>query len=211
MAELTLYVGSSWTCPWAFHAMVALEEKALPYKLEVIPSPMTPTHRADLQQRSVLGGLPVLAHGDLWLSESLAISEYLAESFPTPAFPRLFPAHLGDRGRARQIMSFLRTSLAALKEDRPTSSVFQRPTMRPLTEGGRADATELLRVASALIKPGQTTLFAAWCIADIDLGLALMRLIVNQDAVPDHLIKYALAQWDRRSVRRYVAHLPTTR
>ncbi|MBA3819422.1 MAG: glutathione transferase [Deltaproteobacteria bacterium] len=210
MAELTLYVGSSWTCPWTFHAMVALEEKSLSYKLEVVPSPLSATRRAELQQRSVLGSLPVLVDSELWLSESLAISEYLAEAFPTPAYPRLFPAHLGDRARARQVMSFLRTSLAALKEDRPTSSVFQRPTMRPLTEQGRADATELLRVAVALIKPGQTTLFAAWCIADIDLGLALMRLIANQDAVPDHLIKYALAQWDRRSVRRYIAHLPTT-
>ena len=33
--ELTLYAESSWMSPWVFHAMIALEEKNLPYKLTV--------------------------------------------------------------------------------------------------------------------------------------------------------------------------------
>jgi glutathione S-transferase len=207
-ADLVLYAESSWMSPWVFHAMVALEEKQLAYKLEVVPLPIPPAQREQLQSKAVIGKVPILVHGDAWISESLAISEYLAERFPVPDHPRLFPADLVERARARQVMSMLRTSLMALREDRPTSSVFGRPTVMPLSDKGRLDAAELVRVATALIRPGKT-MFAEWSIADADMALALMRLIASQDDVPPHLIEYARAQWDRRSVRRYIAHLPT--
>lgn len=208
--DLTLYAESSWMSPWVFHAMVALEEKNLPYKLTVYSMPLTTAQRTTLQGHAVLGKVPALQHGDLYITESLAISEYLAERFPFPTSPRLFPADLGLRARSRQVMSFLRTSLFALREERPTSSVFGRPTIKGMSDKGKADAAELLRVAEALIKPKATTMFDEYCIADSDLALCLMRLIANEDPVPSHIVDYALAQFDRRSVKRYIAHLPTT-
>src|SRR4051794_30092570 len=107
---LTLYAESSWMSPWVFHAMVALEEKRLPYKLEVVSLPITGAVAAKLQAKAIIAKVPILAHGERWISESLAISEYLAETFPIPDHPRLFPADYGDRARARQIMMYLRTS-----------------------------------------------------------------------------------------------------
>jgi glutathione S-transferase len=209
-SALTLYGESTWLSPWVFHAMVAIEEKQLQYKLEVVSFPMSPAKKAELVAASVFGKVPILVHGDAWITESLAISEYLAETFPAPGHPRLFPADLAKRARARQIMSYLRTGLFALREDRPTSTVFGRPTMTPLSDKGKAEAAELVRIAAAVVAPGNTNLFAEWCIADADLSLMLMRLIANQDPLPSHLIDYALAQWDRKSVRRYIAHLPTS-
>ena len=208
--DLTLYVDSNWMSPWAFHALVALEEKQLAYKLVATALPIPEPLRSELEPKAILAKVPLLVHGGLWLTESLAISEYLAETFPTPGQPRLFPADLAERARARQVMSWLRTSLMALRNDRPTSSVFGRPTVRPMTEKGKEDAAELLRVATALVPPKATQMFKDWSIADIDLSLALMRMIASQDHVPEHLIHYALAQWDRRSVKRYLAHVPTT-
>lgn len=209
--DLTLYAESSWVSPWVFHAMVALEEKQLAYKLEVASLPFADDTRAMLQRRAVIAKVPILVHGDLWVSESLAISEYLAETFPAPDHPRLFPAHLGERARARQLMMYLRTSLFALREARPTSSVFSRPTSRAMPEPAREEAAELERIALAVIPEGRTTLFAEWCIADCDLALALMRLIANQDPLDHRLVDYATAQFDRKSVRRFIAHLPTAR
>ena len=210
MSDLTLYGETGWVSPWVFHAMVALEEKKLPYTLELVPLPIPADKASELAAKAIIGKVPILVHGDVWISESLAISEYLAETFPAPANPRLFPANLVHRARARQIMSMLRTGLFGLREDRPTSSVFGRPTTTPLTDKGKADAAELIRVASALVKPGKTSMFDEWCIADTDLALALMRLVANQDPLPEHLIEYAVANWERRSVRRYIAHIPTS-
>lgn len=208
MADLILYGETGWVSPWVFHVMVALEEKRLPYRLELVPLPIPPEIQATLRARSILGKVPVLVHGDHWLSESLAISEYLAETFPAPAHSRLFPADLAERARARQIMSMLRTSLFGLREDRPTSSVFGPVPgdPRPLSTKGRAEADELIRIARAVVPEGQTTMFASWCLADADLALALMRLVANRDDVPAHLAAYARTNWARPSVATYLAH-----
>ena len=206
--DLTLYAESTWDSPWVFHAMVALEEKGLPYALEVLALPRPPDHKAELQRKAVLHKVPILVHGDLWLTESLAISEYLAERYPAPGHPRLFPADLVQRARARQIMSALRTSFFALREARPTSSFFGKPAPKPMSDKAKAEADELVRIASALIRPGATSLFDAWCIADADLALALMRLVSCGDPVPRELAEYTAAQWARASVQKFVSHVP---
>ena len=201
---LVLYGESSWVSPWVFHVMTALEEKQLPYTLELLPLPIPPDQKAKLAAHSLIGKVPVLVHGDLWLTESLAISEYLAERFPFPGNPRLFPEDLGERARARQVMSYLRTDTMALREARPTSSVFGKPEREPLVGKARVQADELVRLVSSFVTPGKTTMFTAWSIADADAALALMRLIKNGDPVPDHIRAYAEAQWARPSVRAYV-------
>jgi glutathione S-transferase len=209
--ELTLYGDAGFESPWVFHAMVALEELGVRYKLELRKLPLSTDERFRLQEKAILGKVPCLVHGAFWLTESSAISEYLADTFAPPAYPRILPADPQQRARARQVMSWLRTSLGGLREDRPTSSVFQRPTTRPLGEKGRAEATELVRVAQRLIPPGKTMLFDEWCIADADLALMLMRLIANSDSsMPQTLLDYGLAQWGRASVRKYLASIPTT-
>jgi glutathione S-transferase len=204
MTTRTLYVDAGWISPWACHALVALEEKQLPYTVETVPLPIPAATRAALATRSLTGKVPVLVDGAVAIGESLAISEYLAESYPFPAHPRLFPADLGQRARAREAMLWLRTELFALREERPTATVFGAPTTTPLSAGARADADELIRIASRLVTPGATSLFADWCIADVDLAIALMRLIRNRDAVPAHLVAYAEAQWQRPSLRAFV-------
>jgi glutathione S-transferase len=218
--SITLYAESMWVSPWVFHAMAALEEKGLPYALELLPLPIPAEQKEALAERAILGKVPALAHGELCFTESMAISEYLAERFPYPAHPRLFPEDLAERARARQVMSWLRTDLMALREARPTTSVFVRfadegidtarvrslgaPVSTPLAGKAREQADELIRVASRLIAPGRTTMFADWCIADTDLALTLMRLIKNGDEVPAHVVAAAEATWARPSVRAFL-------
>ncbi len=203
--QLVLYGDASWQSPWVFHVMVALEELGERYRLEPLALPIVPEMRGELQRHAVLGKVPCLADGELWLTESSAISEYLAERSPG----KILPADVAERARARQVMSWLRTSLFALREDRPTTSVFRRPVHEPLSDKARADAAELVRVTEQLLAPGRTTLFAQWSIADADLALALMRLVANNDPVPQRIVDYAHAQWGRASVRKFLAHIPT--
>ncbi|MBZ0237048.1 MAG: glutathione transferase, partial [Deltaproteobacteria bacterium] len=198
---LVLYGESTWVSPWVFHVMAALEEKQLPYTLELLPLPIPPEQKRMLAEHAIIGKVPVLRHGELWLTESLAISEYLAETFPYPGHPRLFPADLTERARARQVMSYLRTDTMALRDARPTSSVFGPPVSGPLENKAKVQADELVRLVSTFVKPGRTTMFTTWSIADADAALALMRLIKNGDPVPDHIRAYAEAQWARPSLR----------
>lgn len=208
MPDLLLYADAAWESPWVFHVMVALDELKLPYQLEPIRRPIEPTLKNQLKTNALLGLVPTLVHGDFWLSESVAISEYLAETFAPPAYPRLMPSDVRERARARQVMSWLRTSSMGLRSDRPTTSVFMKPVSTPMSEKGRADADEVLRIAGQLIAPGMLSIGSEWCIADADLALVLMRLVANGDSVPAHLRDYAKAQWDRPSIRKYLGYIP---
>src|SRR5690242_8447780 len=114
MTDLVLYADAGWESPWVFHVMIALEELRVPYQLETVSFPIPPQIRAELQRHAVLGKVPCLADGELWLTESSAISEYLAERFAPPQHPRILPLHRAERARVRQVMSFLRTSLFGL-------------------------------------------------------------------------------------------------
>jgi len=207
--KLTLYAEPSWVSPWVFHVMIALEEKRLPYTLEVIWG--EELHRDDIRERAIIDKVPILVHEDAWITESIAISEYLAERFPVPDHPRLFPENLVQRARARQIMSALRTGFFAMRQERPTTGIFGVPEGKPMSKEAQAEADELVRIASALIRPGATTMFEEWCIADADLALALMRLVAVGDPVPQAITDYTTAQWRRPSVQKFLTYVPTRR
>jgi glutathione S-transferase len=196
---LTLYVDSHWISPYAMTAFVALEEKGLSYTVEEIA-----LHRGE--QRSYGAAterVPALRHGEYLLSESLAIAEYLAETFPFPARPRLFPANLRERGRCREVMLFLRTDLLPLRAERPTHSIIYEPATAPLSPDAERAVERLLRACERWIDPARTTLFEAWCIADPDLALMLQRLNRSGHPLPDAVRAYAEANWERPSVRAF--------
>ena len=114
MSELTLYADDHYVSPWVFHALVALEEAKASYELKALHLPIEPAQRAELQRHAVLGKVPCLHDGELWLTESSAISEYLHERFG-----RLYPRDAAERARARQVMSWLRTSMMPLPRAAP--------------------------------------------------------------------------------------------
>jgi glutathione S-transferase len=203
MDALTLFVDSHFISPYALSAFVAIEEKGLPYALAPVSLPKGAQRDASYPARTKR--VPALRHGDYVLAESQAIAEYLAETFPFPSHPRLFPADLKQRGVCREVMSWVRSDLMPIREERATHTVWYERATKPLSEAGRAAATRLISVAETLIADGRTTLFDAWCIADTDLAMMLMRLHHSGDPLPKKLAAYAEANWARPSVAKWNA------
>ena len=199
---LTLYVDRFYVSPYALSAFVALEEKGLPYQLKEIGLDRKDHHQADYLART--GRVPALQHGEFWLAESMAIAEYLAETFPFPKYPRLFPADLRERAIAREVMQWVRSDLMPIREERSTHAVFYAPADKPLSAGAEAAAKRLSQYAEHRITEGRTTLFAQWCLADTDFAMMLQRLNLNGYALPAKVKAYTEAQWQRPSVRRWV-------
>jgi len=189
--------------PFVFTAFVALREKGVPFTLELLDLAGGEQHAPEFVGRSLTARVPTLSMGDFSLSESLAIVEYLDETLPPPEHPRLLPERLEERARARQLLGWLRSDLAALRRERPTSSIFYERVGTPLGSAARADADKLVRVAQAVLAE-RPTLLESWCIADADLAMALMRLVANGDSLPSAIRDYAEAQWSRASVAAWV-------
>jgi glutathione S-transferase len=201
---LVLYGDSRRESPYVFSCFVALKEKGVPFELQALSLAAGEHRQGDYAARSITGRVPSLRHGDFWLAESSAIDEYLEDVFPPPAYPPLYPAAPRDRARARQIQAWLRSDLAPIREERPTSTVFGPRAATPLSEGARAAAERFLAGCEALLPAGAAHLFGPFTIADADLALMLQRLALNGDAVPERLRAYAGAIWRRSSVREWV-------
>jgi len=135
MADLTLYGDARWESPWSFHVMVALYELNVKYKLEPLKFPIADDIKAQLRANAYLPLTPCLVNGDFWLTESSAISEYLAETFAPPAHPRIMQATIEERARARQGMSALRTVYMGPPSQRLAASVFMRGAPGPFHPG----------------------------------------------------------------------------
>jgi glutathione S-transferase len=154
----------------------------------------------------VTGRVPSLDHRGFRLAESSAIAEYLEEVLPPPGHARLFPQGVQDRARARQLMAWMRSDLAALRDERSTVTMFYRFKLGPLSTGARKDVERLLSVADRLVPPGGGPLFGEWSLVDAELAFMLHRLLLNGDPVPERLAAYARAQWTREAVREFVEH-----
>lgn len=201
-ASLHLTVDAQYCSPYAMSVYVALQEKQLPFTLSTLDLDAGANHAPAFAASSLTARVPALQHGDFVLSESSAITEYLDELFPAPA---LYPQSAQDKARARQIQAWLRSDLLPLRQERDTLVVFYRPVTQHLSDNGQRAAHQLLRVAGQLLPPGRDHLFAQWSIVDVDLALMLNRLRLNGDVLPQRLADYAALQWQRPSVRQWLA------
>jgi glutathione S-transferase len=205
MAEtIVLYGDKSWDSPYVYSAFVALGEKGVPFEMRVLDLDRGDQRESHYQVRSLTARVPSIEHGAFALSESQAIIEYLDEAFPAPQYPRLLPGELQQRARARQILGWLRSDLLPLRDERPTTTMFFAPATAPLSDKARAAADKLLRIAEQVIPADEGHLFGAWSSADADLAFMLHRLILNGEAIPDRVRRYAVAQWSRPSVQAFV-------
>ncbi len=102
MGEITLY-------HWEPNAnsgkpMLALEEKGVAYASHYINMLQFDQHQPEYLAVNPQGTIPAMTHGDLVLTESTAIMEYVDEAFDGPA---LMPADPQDRWRVRWWMKFM--------------------------------------------------------------------------------------------------------
>lgn len=199
MPDLTLYVDSTFSSPYAMACYVTLLEKKLPFTLKTVNLEAGEHNTPEYRKLALTGRVPMLVHGDLALNESSAIIEYLDEVFPEV---KVLPADPVQRARARQVQAWIRSDLMALRTERHTGVIFDKPLEAPLSLAAQAAADKVIDVAQRLVEGEH--LFGAWSIADTDLALMLQRLIKNGDPVPAEVKHYADGQWQRESVQAWV-------
>src|SRR5688572_27664683 len=117
---LVLYMEAFWTSPWDLACYAALREKGLQFGTGTGFVSEGVGILGELRAHTMAARVPALQHGDFWLSESLAIVEYLEDVFPPPAYPRLLPADASQRARARQLSILSRVEVHELRDERPS-------------------------------------------------------------------------------------------
>ncbi len=206
--SLILWGSELGNSPYVLSCFVALREKQIPFELKRVSLQRGEQHQPSFVDLSLTARVPVLVDGELSLSESSAIVEYLDEKFPPPTYARVLPVDTVHRARARQVMAWVRSDVMALREERSTEYVFSPEAAGappPLSPAGQQAAEKVVRVASSLIPDGGGPLFDAWSIADTDLAMMLWRLARTGYRLPTKVRDFADREWDRPSVREFAA------
>jgi glutathione S-transferase len=98
---IDFYYGSG--SPYAWRVWLALEHKALAYKLHVMSFSAGDLKTDAYRAINPRGLVPAIVDGDYKLGESSAILEYLQDAYPGSGAP-LFPADARARGQARRMI-----------------------------------------------------------------------------------------------------------
>jgi glutathione S-transferase len=200
MPDLILYCEASFTSPWVLAVWTALREKGVPFEAQLLDLKKGEHKGTDFAKQTVIGKVPAIRHQELVLAESFAILEYLEEAFPEPG---LYPKDRADRARDRQILSWLRSDLFALRRAMPFEGIFSPIAPPAMTPEAREESDKLLAVCAARIA---STAGRGPTLADFELASTLRRLIHYRHVpVPEAIARWSDAIWARPSIQSWNA------
>jgi glutathione S-transferase len=201
---ITLYLDGYFVNQWDGTCFVALTEKGVTFATARALLRDGQGVPPALRELTGVARIPALQHGDVWLTESSAIVEYLEEVFSPPAYPPLFPADVRRRVRARQVMAWIRFELEPLRNERNWwMVVYPGVPDRPLTPGTASLARQLVELANKAITSGD---FDDWSIAHVDLAFTLLRLAHTDVELTPAVRAFLDTAITRPSLRAYLDH-----
>jgi glutathione S-transferase len=127
MPDFQLYIGYRTTSTWSLRAWLPMRKTGAAFA-EVMIRYRRADDKARLREVSPTGQVPLLVHrragGEVKVWDSLAIGEYLAETFPDR---RLWPADAAARAFARAIAAEMHSGFRPLREHLPMALLERHP------------------------------------------------------------------------------------
>ena len=192
---LQLYIGNKNYSSWSMRPWVLLRQAGIPFE-EVLArfDSFDPDSKfkATIAGISPTGKVPVLVDGDLTIWDTLAIAEYLAETYPEK---HLWPQDKAARARARSVCAEMHSGFTALRGACPMNIEAHLPEVGALIwrdkPAVRADVQRLVEMWTGLLEQhGGPMLFGAFTIADAFYAPVCMRLHSYGLPVPEHIQAY---------------------
>ena len=192
---LKLYIGNKNYSSWSMRPWVMLKQVGIPFE-EVMVRFDALDAESNFKQVMLgvnpAGRVPVLTDGDLAVWDTLAIAEYVAESFPDK---QLWPADKAARARARSVCAEMHSGFSALRSNCPMNIEAMLPEAGRLVwrdkPGVRDDVQRIVAMWSELLATHKgPMLFGSFSIADAYFAPVCMRLKNYALPVPGHITDY---------------------
>ena len=204
--DLVLYVGEKNISSWSMRGWLALTHKGVPFEERSIAL-KEDKDRSRRRKVSPTGKLPVLHHGSIVIPDSLAIIEYLEETFPAPKHPALWPIARESRAHARWLAAAMHSGFMKLREGMSFNTCFL-PRRQPAGAEARAEAAEMLALfEDALGRKGSGPfLFGEYGAVDAVYAPAIVRLTAYEveTAATPKAAAYMRAVLAHEPVRRWL-------
>jgi glutathione S-transferase len=134
MAAATLLISSKNYSSWSLRGFLLCRLAGLPFDEKPV-APDDPDYLAELLLRASSIRVPCLIHDGVTVWDTLAIAEYLHETFPAAG---MYPADRVARARCRAISGEMHSGFSALRSSLPMNLRMRRPGL-PLWSAARAD------------------------------------------------------------------------
>jgi glutathione S-transferase len=159
---MEIVVGTKRWSTWSLRPWLALKRTGAAFEETLVQLREAETSEAEIRKHSPSGLVPVLKDGDLVVWDSLAICEYLAETFPEA---RLWPADAGDRALARSAAAEMHSGFPSLRGECPMELALR--TIAELSPATQTDIRNITARWNGLLKRSDGPfLFGGWTIAD---------------------------------------------
>lgn len=116
MRDLAIYIGYRTVSSWSLRAWLMVKKTGEPFD-ETLLRYRTPAGKAALNAVSPTGKVPMIVHRrngtEVKVWDSIAIGEYLAETFPAA---KLWPADFAARAEARAVSAEMHSGFRPLRE-----------------------------------------------------------------------------------------------
>ncbi|MBU6398248.1 MAG: glutathione S-transferase family protein [Rhodospirillales bacterium] len=123
MTEATLLISSKNYSSWSLRGFLLAQLSGISFKEKRV-SLEDPRAKEELLMRTSSILVPCLMHGDVSVWDTLAIAEYLNETFPEA---NMLPGEVHARARCRSISGEMHSGFAALRSSLPMNLRFRKP------------------------------------------------------------------------------------
>lgn len=200
MAQLRIILGNKNYSSWSLRAWLALTHTGAEFEEEVIPLYREDT-RAKLRAQSPSLKVPCLHDGELKISDSLAICEYLAEKFPAA---KLWPADVTARAKARVAAARMHSGFFAIRNHMPMNVRADLPG-RGRAPGVDDDVERMLELLTVAVSESDGDfLFGGFSIADAFFAPVVSRFRTYGVDVPGAAGRWAERVWQLPSMQTWI-------
>ncbi|HCY17301.1 MAG: glutathione S-transferase [Curvibacter sp. GWA2_64_110] len=190
-----LFIGNKNYSSWSMRPWVLMRQAGIPFEEVLVRFDAFDAgsqFKQTLAGVSPTGKVPVLQDGELIIWDTLAIAEYLAETFPEK---RLWPLDVAARARARSVCAEMHSGFSALRSHCPQNIEASLPEVGALIwrdqPAVRADVARLVAMWRELLSAhGGPLLFGKFSIADAYFAPVCLRLTTYALPVPADIAAY---------------------
>jgi len=193
MPDVTIYLGNKNYSSWSLRAWLVLRRTGAAFDELVIPI-REKDSRETILRFSPSGKVPALHHKGTVVWDSLAIAEFLAETYPKI---RLWPRDAVKRALARSVSSEMHAGFTDLRRTMPMNMRSSFPG-REITPEAKADInriTAIWRDCRMKYGDGGDFLFGDFTIADAMFAPVVSRLKTYGVTLEDIPRSYSEAIW----------------
>ena len=192
---LKLYIGNKNYSSWSMRPWVLMQQAGIAFeevKLRFDSFSADSNFKQRLGRISPAGRVPVLLDGEVVVWDTLAIAEYLAETFPDK---QLWPQDARARARARSVCAEMHSGFTALRGACGMNVEARLPEVGALiwrdNSAVRADVARIVEMWQELLaEHGGPMLFGRFSVADAFYAPVVMRLRCFALPVPADIAAY---------------------